>query len=45
VTDGVLRRIPSEPFGGRYEYDRDSHNVQSSMMKDRLKVRGHRRVA
>jgi len=45
VTDGLLRNIPSEPFGGTYEYDRATHGVHSSVVRDRLKARGHRRVA
>jgi len=45
VTDGLLRSIPSEPFGGVYLYDRDSHDVRSSTVTERLQARGHRRVA
>jgi hypothetical protein len=45
VTDGLLPQIPSEPFGGIYQYDPDSHGVRSSTVTDRLKARGHRRTA
>lgn len=45
VADGLLNGIPSEPFGGGYVYDRDTHRVRSSTMKDRLEMHGHRRVA
>jgi hypothetical protein len=45
VLDGLLHRIPPEPFGGTYAYDPATHGVRSSVMKDRLKARGHRRVA
>jgi tetratricopeptide (TPR) repeat protein len=43
VGPGLLRELPHEPFGGRYLYDPQTQSVQSSEMKERLKVYVKRR--
>ncbi len=43
VGPGLLRELPREPFGGRYLYDPQTQSVQSSEMKERVKVYVKRR--
>ena len=42
VGPGLLRGLPREPFGGRYLYDPQTQTVRSSVVKERMKVYGHR---
>jgi hypothetical protein len=42
VLKGVLHKLPTEPFGGRYLYDPKTRQVRSSETKDRMKLFGHR---
>jgi tetratricopeptide (TPR) repeat protein len=38
VRKGILRELPTEPFGGRYLYDPQTQTVRSSEVKERMKV-------
>jgi tetratricopeptide (TPR) repeat protein len=38
VRLGLVGGIPKEPFGGYYYLDRDTGNVQSSIVKERLRL-------
>lgn len=38
VSLGLVRGIPVEPFGGYYYLDRDTGNVKSSIVKERLRL-------
>jgi hypothetical protein len=42
VRMGILRELPTEPFGGRYLYDPQTQTVRSSIVKERMKLHGHR---
>ena len=38
VSKGIINRIPEEPFGGYYYIDPETHEVKSSVVKERLRV-------
>jgi hypothetical protein len=42
VVKRVLPKLPTEPFGGRYLYDPRTQQVRSSVIKDRMRLFGHR---
>jgi len=44
VGPALLRRLPPEPFGGRYLYDPQTETVKSSEVKERMKAYSHRRA-
>lgn len=43
VAQGVLNKLPQDPFGGGYVYDPYTQVVSSSSVKERMTMRGHRR--
>jgi tetratricopeptide (TPR) repeat protein len=38
VQEGLLQKLPQEPFGGRYQYDAATGEVRSSEVKERLRM-------
>ena len=38
VSKGIIKELPKEPFGGHYYIDSRTHEVKSSVKKERLKV-------
>lgn len=38
VAAGIINRLPAEPFGGRYYFNPDKKQVESTMVKERLRV-------
>jgi len=44
VNAGLIRRLPEEPSGGRYLYDRTTGTVSSTELPERPKVTANRRM-
>lgn len=38
VAAGIVNRLPAEPFGGRYYFNADKKQVESTMVKERLRI-------
>jgi hypothetical protein len=38
VQEGLLRKLPQEPFGGHYQYNADTGEVRSSEVKERMRM-------
>jgi len=43
TASGILEKLPTEPYGGRYEYDFHSGSVRSSEVSERMKLSMKRR--
>lgn len=38
VSAGLINRVPAEPFGGRYYFNRNKKQVESTTVKERLRI-------